>query len=144
LFGDLQGLLPRKRVATAAVTSADHSLRLLCTRPGNSQILRAQIAAIRNARQRIYLENPYLTSDSVLYELTQARRCGVDVRVIMPYRSDCGLINKSNALATNTLMNHGVRVFIYPGMSHLKAALYDGWACVGSANFDNLSLRVNR
>jgi cardiolipin synthase len=144
LFGDLQGLFPRKQATSATVTSADHPLRLLYTRPGNSQILRAQIAAIRNARQRIYLENPYLTSDAVLYELTQARRRGVDVRVIMPYRSDSGVINKSNALAANTLLNHGVRVFIYPGMSHLKAALYDGWACVGSANFDNLSLRVNR
>ncbi len=28
-------------------------------------------------------------------------------------------------------------------MSHVKAAIYDGWACLGSANFDNLSLRVN-
>ncbi len=144
LLGDLQGLFQQKQVAPAAVTSDDYPLRLLYTRPGNSQILRAQIAAIRNARQHIYLENPYLTSDAVLYELTQARRRGVDVRVIIPYRSDSGAINKSNALAANTLLNHGVRVFIYPGMSHLKAALYDGWACLGSANFDNLSLRVNR
>ena len=68
----------------------------------------------------------------------------LDVRVIMPFRSDSGVITKSNALAANTLLNNGVRVFIYPGMSHLKAAVYDGWACVGSANFDNLSLRVNR
>jgi phosphatidylserine/phosphatidylglycerophosphate/cardiolipin synthase-like enzyme len=29
-------------------------------------------------------------------------------------------------------------------MTHVKAALYDGWACLGSANFDKLSLRVNR
>jgi phosphatidylserine/phosphatidylglycerophosphate/cardiolipin synthase-like enzyme len=28
-------------------------------------------------------------------------------------------------------------------MTHVKAALYDGWAIVGSANFDKLSLRVN-
>jgi len=29
-------------------------------------------------------------------------------------------------------------------MSHVKAAVYDGWACLGSANFDKLSLRVNK
>jgi len=29
-------------------------------------------------------------------------------------------------------------------MSHLKAAIYDGWACLGSANFDRLSLRLNK
>jgi cardiolipin synthase len=29
-------------------------------------------------------------------------------------------------------------------MSHIKAAVYDGWACVGSANMDAMSLRINR
>ena len=42
------------------------------------------------------------------------------------------------------MIENGVRVFIYPGFSHVKAAIYDGWACVGSANFDRLSLRINR
>ena len=41
------------------------------------------------------------------------------------------------------LRRHGIRVFLLPGMSHVKAALYDGWACVGTANFDRLSLRIN-
>jgi cardiolipin synthase len=27
---------------------------------------------------------------------------------------------------------------------HVKAAVYDGWACLGSANFDKLSLQVNQ
>jgi phosphatidylserine/phosphatidylglycerophosphate/cardiolipin synthase-like enzyme len=42
------------------------------------------------------------------------------------------------------MLRNGIRVYIYPGMSHLKAAIYDGWACLGSANMDNLSLRMNR
>ena len=29
-------------------------------------------------------------------------------------------------------------------MTHVKAAVYDGWACLGSANFDKLSLQVNQ
>jgi phosphatidylserine/phosphatidylglycerophosphate/cardiolipin synthase-like enzyme len=29
-------------------------------------------------------------------------------------------------------------------MTHAKAALFDGWACLGSANYDKLSLRINR
>ena len=29
-------------------------------------------------------------------------------------------------------------------MSHVKAAVFDGWACVGSANYDKLSLEVNK
>ena len=48
------------------------------------------------------------------------------------------------AIAANAMLRNGIRVYIYPGMSHLKAAIYDGWACLGSANMDNLSLRTNR
>ena len=44
----------------------------------------------------------------------------------------------------NKLWNNGVRVYFYKGMSHVKAALYDGWAVVGSANFDKMSLFVNQ
>jgi cardiolipin synthase len=143
VLGDLQQLVNRKRLQPVSASASDYPIRLLRTRPGNSQILRAQIAATREARQHIYLENPYLTSDAILFELVKARRRGVDVRVILPYRTDSGIITRSNALAANMLMRHGIRVYIYPGMSHLKAAVYDGWACLGSANLDRLSLRTN-
>jgi cardiolipin synthase len=144
LFGDFRALFespePRKEQATEAQTA----IRVLETKPADAQILRAQIAAIRRARQRIWIENAYFTSDAILYELAKARRRGVDVRVVMPLHGDSGPINSSNALAANALLARGVRVYVYPGMSHVKGALYDGWACFGSANFDKLSLRLNR
>ena len=62
----------------------------------------------------------------------------------MPLVSDRGALTRDNALAANAMLENGVRVFIYPGMSHVKAAVYDGWACVGSANFDRWSLKINR
>jgi cardiolipin synthase len=143
-LGDLQQLGQRNQVVPVSASEADYPIRLLYTRPGHSQILRAQIAATRLARRYIYLQNPYITSDAMLYELVKARRRGVDVRVIMPYQSDSGVITRSNVLVANAMHRNGIRVFIYPGMSHLKAAIYDGWACLGSANMDNLSLRTNR
>jgi cardiolipin synthase len=66
------------------------------------------------------------------------------VRVIIPYKIDSGVINRSNIITANALLNNGIRVYIYPGMSHVKAAIYDGWGCFGSANFDNLSFRINK
>jgi len=123
----------------------DHiPIRLLYTKPGDSQILRTQLAAITRARQRIYIQNAYFTSDDIIYELAQARRRGVDVRIIIPYQSDSGIINRSNVRAINTMLDNGIRVFIYPGESHIKGAVYDGWICLGSANFDQLSLRMNK
>ncbi len=123
----------------------DHiPIRLLFTKPGDSQILRTQLAAITRARQRIYIQNAYFTSDDIIYELAQARRRGVDVRIIMPYQSDSGIINRSNIRAINTMLDNGIRVFVYPGESHIKGAIYDDWICLGSANFDQLSLRMNK
>jgi len=80
----------------------------------------------------------------MLYELAKARRRGVDVRIILPLVGNHGPVNKSNVLAVNAMLEHGIRVFLYPGMSHVKAAIFDGWACVGSANWDKLSFRTNK
>ncbi|UCH48932.1 MAG: phosphatidylserine/phosphatidylglycerophosphate/cardiolipin synthase family protein [Betaproteobacteria bacterium] len=121
-----------------------YPVRVLTTSPKDTQILKAQIAAIRASQQRIYIQNAYFTSDAILYELVMARRRGVDVRVILPLRSDFGLIDRANAIAANKMIANGIRVFIYPKMSHVKGAIYDGWACLGSANFDALSLQVNQ
>ena len=76
--------------------------------------------------------------------LAQARRRGVDVRIIIPHQSDSGIIDRSNVRAINTMLDNGIRVYIYPGESHIKGAVYDGWICLGSANFDQLSLRMNK
>ncbi|HEY5740289.1 MAG TPA: phosphatidylserine/phosphatidylglycerophosphate/cardiolipin synthase family protein [Gammaproteobacteria bacterium] len=130
---------PRRNEQAAGVP-----LRLLLTGPGNYEIHQAQLQAARRARSYIYLQNAYFTDDSLLRELVMARRRGVDVRVIVPLETDHGPITRSNVLAVNLMLEHGIRVYIYPGFSHVKASIFDGWACVGSANFDRLSLRVNR
>jgi len=143
-FGDLQAVFRRATHPVREPTAGDYPLRLLYTKPMDSQILRSQVRAMRRAQQRVWLQNAYLTNDAILRELLAARRRGVDVRVILPYRTDAGLISRSNVLAANLLLRNGVRVFVYPGMSHVKAAIYDGWACLGSANFDQLSLRLNK
>ncbi len=135
----------RKDKPGAHTDSSDHyPVRVLYTKPGKSQILHAQVEAIRRAKREILLENAYLTSDTIIYELAKARRRGVDVRVIMPYEIDSGVINRSNIVTVNAMLENGIRVYIYPGMSHVKAAIYDGWSCFGSANFDNLSFRINK
>jgi len=143
-LGDLRVSMYRPGLARNAPQPEDIPIRVLYTKPGDSQILRTQITAIGRAQQRIYIENVYFTSDAMLYELAKARRRGVDVRVIIPYRGDNGIINRSNILAANALLANSIRVYIYPGTSHMKGALYDGWLCLGSANFDDLSLRVNK
>jgi len=50
----------------------------------------------------------------------------------------------SDQVVGNELIENGARVYVYPGMTHVKAAIYDGWACLGSANFTKMSLRVGQ
>ena len=51
---------------------------------------------------------------------------------------------RSNLVVADLLISHGVRVYFYPGMTHVKALLVDGWACMGSGNLDHLSLRLSQ
>jgi len=143
-MGDIGYLFHKMKPNRDVAGDAGYPLRVLFTRAGNAEIFRAQREAIRNAQRYVYIENAYFTDDTMLYELARARRRGVDVRVILPLVSNHGAMNQSNVLAANAMMEHGIRVFLYPGMSHVKAAVFDGWACLGSANWDRLSFRTNK
>ena len=144
VFGDYGYLFRRAMPAPNDARDVGYPIRVLFTRVDDPEIFYAQRAAIRNAKRFIYVENAYFTDDAMLYELVKARRRGVDVRVIVPLVTDRGPITRNNALAANVMLEHGIRVFVYPGMSHVKAAVFDGWACLGSANWDKWSLAINK
>lgn len=143
-FGDYGYFFRKAMPMPDDAEDVGYPIRVLFTRIDDPEIFNAQRAAIRNAKRYIYVENAYMTDDAMLYELVKARRRGVDVRVIMPLATDVGPITRNNALAANVMLEHGIRVFIYPGMSHVKAAIFDGWACLGSANWDKWSLGINK
>ena len=69
---------------------------------------------------------------------------GVDVRVIIPASPDSKAMQKVNAAEVADLVKMGAKVYEYPGMTHLKATVCDGWITFGSANYDTLSMRINR
>ncbi len=148
MFGDCayaEQLLCGRRVKPSAPDGPQWAnLRRLYTRTGLTQIRQAEMESFRWARNRIYLENPYLYDKTVVNALVAARRRGVDVRVVLPTDNDFGVGKSSNLVIANHLLKNGVRVFLYPGMTHTKALIVDGWACIGSANFNKLSLRLNQ
>lgn len=121
-------------------------LRVLRTDPaeGRHEILDASLLAIRGARKRIWIENPYFAHDDLVAAVAEAARRGVEVRVILPASGDSPIMDASNLATANGLIRAGVKVFQYPRMTHLKVMICDDWASVGSANFDTLSMRINR
>ena len=137
-------LFSRKRRKSNRMQEGMVDVRLLYTKPSQAEIFLAQLEAIKRAKRRIYIENAYFSDDRIVGELIKARGRGVDVRVILPGENDVGIMDENNQIMANKLWRNGVRVYFYKGMTHVKAALYDGWAVVGSANFDKMSLFVNQ
>ena len=144
VFGDVANFFEFLSGMNRRASEEGYPVRALYTRNFDSQIHRAQLEAIRRARAYILIENSYFSDDATLFELARARRRGVDVRVILPADGNHGSHAASNAVAINKMLRNGIRVYRYPGMTHVKAAVIDGWASVGTANFDKLSLEVNK
>jgi cardiolipin synthase len=119
--------------------------RLVRTQPYESNLARTVYTAVSRARHHVYVANPYLTDARMLVELARARQRGADVRVILTLESGSKATDLSNRVTANRLLRAGVRVYLYPGLLHVKATAVDGvWAYLGTGNFDPLSLRHNR
>jgi len=118
-------------------------IRPIYTKTLNPAVLRSLVEALSRAKRYAWIENPYIYDDRIIRALINARRRGVDVRVVMPTQADMNSADSNNKVKANRLLSHGVRVYAYPGMLHTKVAVVDGWAIVGSCNFNKLSLRTN-
>ena len=137
-------LTPPKPPPASTNTAHWIKVRRLPTRTGWKPFSNAVRSSMRRAQSYIYVENPYLFDKGMIGELVRARARGVDVRVIMPRVNDFKTGGRSNLIVANYLRQHGVRVYFYPGMTHVKALLVDGWACLGSGNMTHLSLELSQ
>lgn len=143
-LGDLRVLFHREpRPARMDVQEGEHPVRILKTTPARAEIEEAMLVAIRMSRKRIFLENPYVTSELLLRELIAARKRGVEVHFIYPKENDIEVMTEANRRFAASLLEHGGKAYVFPRFSHVKAVLVDDWICLGSANFDGLSLRIN-
>ncbi|HZR17332.1 MAG TPA: phosphatidylserine/phosphatidylglycerophosphate/cardiolipin synthase family protein [Verrucomicrobiae bacterium] len=131
-----------KPPALDSTNSSWIQMRLLPTTTLRKSFAKAVLHSLQNARSYIYVENPYLFDKRVMSGLVRARERGVDVRVILPHANDSRYGARAELVGANYLVSNGVRVFYYPGMSHLKALLVDGWACVGSGNLNQFSFGI--
>ena len=94
----------------------------------------------------MWLVTPYFVpTESTRYALTSAALRGVDVRLLVPRRSDSRIVSAAARSYYDELLAAGARVFEYqPRMLHSKALLVDAeTVLIGSANFDNRSFRLN-
>ncbi len=103
-------------------------------------------AGVAGARARCWLTSPYFVPDEpMLRALESAALRGVDVRVLVPARSDVPLTRAAAWSYFPELVRAGVRVFEYrPAMLHAKTIVVDDvFGIVGSANVDVRSFSLN-
>lgn len=125
--------------------AANASVRLIQTDLGERSFKKSLYHAVDHARRHVYFANPYVSDGTLIDKLVAAKARGVDVRAIMTVQSNVRVINEYSTVMVNRLLEGGVRVYLFPGMTHVKAMSADGnWAYVGTGNFDELSLRNNR
>jgi cardiolipin synthase len=109
-------------------------------------IRRSYFHAMRRARKRICIMNPYFIADrGIRRVLINAIKRGVEVAVVVPERSDLRSVQFAGHHVFGTLLKSGVRIFEWPErMLHAKAAVVDGvWSTIGSYNLDARSLFHN-
>jgi len=102
--------------------------------------------AIASAQHRLWISSPYFVPDEgVLSALKIAALRGVDVRVLIPQRTDNVLTYLAAYAFIGPLLEAGVNIHRYEaGFLHGKAILIDDAAsAIGTVNFDNRSFRLN-
>ena len=113
---------------------------------GWETIHRLHVAAIQEARRRVWLVTPYFVpGEAARMALTSAALGGLDTRLLVPKRSDSLLVTLAARSYFDELLAAGVRIYEYgPRMLHTKAFIADDHlSIVGSANFDHRSFRLN-
>jgi len=102
--------------------------------------------SISQAQKCIYLTTAYFTpSRRMVVILEEAVFRGVNVKLLLPGKSDITAAHYAGRASFTKLLKSGVEIYNYQGeILHAKTSVFDGiWSVIGSANLDFQSLRRN-
>jgi cardiolipin synthase len=131
------------------VTSSDPiAIQIASSGPDSdwANIMEALFMAVNNAQNYVYITTPYLIPNTAMKTaLSTAARCGVDVRILIPYRSDSWVAQYATDSFIEELTEAGVKIYRYQkGFVHAKTLVVDDvLASVGTANLDYRSFSIN-
>jgi cardiolipin synthase len=104
------------------------------------------LGALGCAQESVRIVTPYFLPDAGLISaLNVAALRGVMVEIVLPERSNLALVQWAATHQLWQLLQRGCRIYTTPQpFDHSKLMLVDdGWALIGSSNWDPRSLRLN-
>lgn len=102
--------------------------------------------ALACARERVVIVTPYLIPDTPLISsINSASMRGVTVDILIPAKGNLRLAEWASMATVPQLVDSGCRIWLQPPpFDHSKLFVVDGlWSLIGSANWDQRSLRLN-
>jgi len=132
----------------AAAPKGNAVARVLGSTPDNEIPLYyvTLLTAIRTAEKSVKITTAYFAPTKQEMEaLTGAAKRGVDVRLLLPARSDSPLSIAVAHARYSELLGAGVKIYeIRDVVLHSKTVAVDGvWSAIGSSNFDHRSVIFN-
>jgi cardiolipin synthase A/B len=112
-----------------------------------SQMFVALLSTINSAETQISLTNAYFVPDpQMLTALKEAAQRGVDVRLLLPEKTDSQLVFYASRSFYDELLSANIKIYErHDALLHAKTALIDGvWSTIGSTNLDWRSFTNNQ
>lgn len=109
-------------------------------------IMEAMFTAINTAEDYIYITTPYfIPNEQIITSLQIAAKSGLDVKLIIPEKSDSWIAQRATFSFLEPILKAGVKVYLYQkGFMHAKTIVIDDiFSTVGTCNLDNRSFNIN-
>ena len=120
----------------------DPIIRLNYTRHRRRILFKNLLRKMKLCKNRIWITNAYFIPDNFLLRtLREAAKNNIDVRILLPKKSDVMLMPWASSTFYYNLLKVGVRIFEYlPSNLHAKSLILDDWMLIGSSNLNHRSL----
>ncbi len=138
--------LPEPGPVSLAEEAGDATVRVIEGIPASLRVYRTLQLMAAGAAERMWITDAYLLPPQpMLASLIAAARDGLDVRLLVPGRTDIPVMAALSRVGYRELLEAGVRIWEWRGpMLHAKTVIVDSrFFKVGSSNINSSSLRSN-
>ncbi len=128
--------------------SGNQTARLMYTTLdfGSRDLFESMLKAINSSTKYLYITNAYFLPNSMFRKsLINAVRRGVDVRILLPQKTDLPMLRRTSHFHYSELLSGGIKIFeLRDKVLHAKYMLADDrWATIGSTNILDRAFFMN-